>query len=128
MAAKHLQRLKPELTACLKELHLPAVRECYEDEAHRARSEGLSCEQYLLEIMRREREARTQNRIARHLRASKLPLEKTLETFDQGRLGRKIKAHIKVLVEGTFLERCENVLAFGNRDAGFAFPTGIGRW
>lgn len=117
MAPKR-DKLEPELTACLKELHLPAVRECYGDEARRARSEGLSYEQYLLEIMQREREARTQNRIARHLRASKLPLEKTLDTFDQGRLGRKIKAHMKVLIEGTFLQRCENVLAFGNPGSG----------
>jgi len=112
------ETLKTELAACLKELHLPTVRECYRDEAHRARSEGLSYEQYLLELMRHEREARRRNRIARHLRASKLPLEKTLETFDQGRLGRKLKAHIKVLAEGTFLDRCENVLAFGNPGSG----------
>jgi len=68
--------------------------------------------------MRREREFRTENRIARHLRASKLPLEKTLETVDQARLGRKLKAHIKILVEGTFLERGENALAFGNPGSG----------
>ena len=118
MMAPGRETLKTELAACLKELHLPTVRECYRDEAHRARSEGLSYEQYLLELMRHEREARTRNRIARHLRASKLPLEKTLETFDQGRLGRKLKAHIKVLAEGTFLDRCENVLAFGNPGSG----------
>lgn len=118
MAPKCLKKLEPELTACLKELHLPTVRECYQDEARRARSEGLSYEQYLLEIMQREREVRTENRIARHLRASKLPLEKTLETFDQARLERKIKAHIRILVEGTFLNRCENVLAFGNPGSG----------
>ncbi len=79
MGSKRLKKLEPELTACLKELHLPAVRECYQDEARRARSEGLSYEQYLLELMRHEREARTRNRIDRHLRASKLPLEKSTE-------------------------------------------------
>ena len=118
MAQKCLKKLDPELAACLKELRLPSVRDCYQDEAHRARSEGLSHEQYLLEIMQHEREARAQNRIARHLRASKLPLEKTLETFDRGRLGRKLKAHINVLVEGAFLDRFENVLAFGNPGSG----------
>lgn len=117
MVSKH-EKLKPALTACLKELHLPTVRECFQDEADIARSEGLSYEQYLFEIMRHERETRIQNRIARDLRASKLPLEKTLETFDQTRLERKIKAHVKVLVDGTFLDRCENVLAFGNPGSG----------
>lgn len=117
MVSKH-EKLKPALTACLKELHLPTVRECFQDEADIARSEGLSYEQYLFGIMRHERETRIRNRIARDLRASKLPLEKTLETFDQTRLDRKIKAHVKVLVDGTFLDRCENVLAFGNPGSG----------
>ena len=37
-----------ELTDCLKELHLPTVRECYKEHADSARRESLSYEQYLL--------------------------------------------------------------------------------
>jgi hypothetical protein len=38
----------PALIGHLKELHLPTVRQCYEDTARRAERETLSYEQYLL--------------------------------------------------------------------------------
>lgn len=107
-----------ELTDCLKELHLPTVRECYKEQADSARRESLSYERYLLELMEREREVRRQNRIIRLLRESKFPLEKTLSTFDRKRLPRKIDAQINVLLDGNFLDRTENVLAFGNPGSG----------
>jgi len=107
-----------ELTDCLKELHLPTVRECYKEQADLARRESLSYERYLLELMEREREVRRQNRIIRLLRESKFPLEKTLSTFDRKRLPRKIDAQINVLLDGSFLDRTENVLAFGNPGSG----------
>ena len=70
-----------QLTGCLKELHLPTVRECYGEQADLARRESLSYEHYLLELMEREREVRRQNRIARLLRESRLPLEKSLDSL-----------------------------------------------
>jgi DNA replication protein DnaC len=102
----------------LKDLHLPTVRACFETEADMARRNGLSFEQYLLEVLEREQEARRQSRIERLLRESRLPLEKTMASFDRSRLPQKIAAHINVLVEGTFLDRAENVLAFGNPGSG----------
>lgn len=111
-------QLKDSLTQCLKELHLPTVRACYQQEAERARQESLSYEHYLGELMEREREVRRQNRIARRLRESKLPLEKNLETFELKRLPSKVAAHVHALVEGSFLDRTENVLAFGNPGSG----------
>ena len=38
----------------LKELHLPAMRACFEQSAQRAEKETLSYEQYLLELAERE--------------------------------------------------------------------------
>jgi DNA replication protein DnaC len=110
--------LKESLTAQLKELHLPTIRQCYEEEADRARSESVSYEQYLLELTSQERAVRRQNRVNRLLRQSKLPLEKSLESFDRKRLPRKVAAHVDVLLEGAFLARAENVLAFGNPGSG----------
>ena len=110
--------LATTMTECLKELHLPTVRECYQEQADCARSESMTYEQYLLDLMEREREVRRQNRIARLLRQSKLPLEKTLEAFDRKRLPRKVNAHVDVLLDGSFLDRTENVLAFGNAGSG----------
>lgn len=110
--------LKTALTKCLKELHLPTVRACYEEEADRARQEALAYEHYLAEVMEREREVRRHNRIQRLLRESKLPLEKSLEAFDMDRLPSMLTAQVNALLDGSFLDRSENVLAFGNPGSG----------
>jgi len=110
--------LKTSFITCLKELHLPTVRACYEQEAERARQESVSYEYYLAEVMEREREVRTHNRIQRLLRESKLPLEKSLEVFEVERLSSVLSAQVNALLEGSFVERSENVLAFGNPGSG----------
>ena len=102
----------------LKQLHMPTMRGCYQQIADCARSESFSYEQYLLELLKIECEARRQNRIARNLRASKLPTSKTFANFDKKRLPAKVAAHLNVLTDGSFLKRCENVMAFGNPGSG----------
>lgn len=102
----------------LKELRLMTVRELYIEHAQEARQESLSYESYLLNLTERESEQRRYKRIGRLLRESKLPLEKRLETFDCKRLPVKISAHLDILVEGSFVERKENVLAFGQPGSG----------
>ena len=57
-------------------------------------------------------------RIARFLRESQLPLEKNLATFDRKRLSAKLQAQLHTLLEGTFLDQAENVLAFGTPGSG----------
>lgn len=110
--------VKKELIEYLRELHLPAIRRCFEDSARQAGRESLGYEQYLLELVERECQERRGNRIARLLQASKLPLEKTLENFDLKRLPVKAARQVKALLDGTFLDRRENVLAFGNPGSG----------
>ncbi len=102
----------------LKGLRLPAIRDCFSEEADRARAEGLSYEEYLSELVRLETESRRANRVERRLRESKLPLEKTLSSFDLKRLPSGARAQVKVLVDGEFVERAENVIAFGNVGSG----------
>ena len=110
--------LAERLDGHLKELRLPGIRTCYAEVARQALQETLSYEQYLLELLEREAETRTEHRIERWLRDSKLPLEKSLEAFDLGRLPPKVKQQLAALLEGSFLDRCENVLAFGNPGSG----------
>ncbi|MGZ3336868.1 MAG: ATP-binding protein, partial [Isosphaeraceae bacterium] len=68
--------LHESLKACLRDLHLPTIRDEYESAAQRARQESSSYERYLLDLAEREREARRSNRIERLLRESKLFMEK----------------------------------------------------
>jgi len=107
-----------KLDHCLKALHLPTVRRCYQDEAISARRDNWDYETYLYVVAQHECEDRHNNRIARLLRESKLPLEKTLKAFDRKRLPRKVDAQLNLLLKGDFLEHRENVLAFGNPGSG----------
>src|SRR5213595_488490 len=66
--------VRPALIGHLKDLHLPTVRECYEDAARRAERETLSYEQYLLEVISRECEQRRKSKVQRLLKDSALPL------------------------------------------------------
>jgi DNA replication protein DnaC len=66
-------QIRTALTENLKALHLPAMRECFEQAAQQAEKETLSYEQYLLGLSERECESRRRNRIAVLLRESGLP-------------------------------------------------------
>ncbi|MCK4600859.1 MAG: IS21-like element helper ATPase IstB, partial [Phycisphaerae bacterium] len=116
--SKQPTNIRAQLLEHLKELRLPAMRNCYEQEAQRAQQETLSYEQYLFELAGRECEARRQYRVERFLGESRLPLDKSLDAFDMKRLPRKVAQQIRTLLDGSFLERRENVMAFGNPGSG----------
>ena len=105
--------VKEKLMACLRELHLPTFRECFEELARRAVQETASYEQYLLELAERECQARWAKRTERLLRDSRLPLEKDLASFDMARLPAKVSRQVRTLIEGSFVDRRENLLLFG---------------
>lgn len=111
-------KIRSQLIGDLKELRLPAMRACYEEEAQRAQQETLSYEQYLFELAERECQARHQHRVERFLRESRLPLDKSLDAFEMKRLPRKAAQQIRTLLDGSFLDRRENILAFGNPGSG----------
>ena len=111
-------QVRATLLENLKELHLPTMRAGFEETARRAEKETLSYEHYLLELSVRECEQRRGNRMRRRLQDSGLPLEKSLENFDLKRMPARVSRQLKVLLEGGFLDRKENVLAFGTPGAG----------
>ena len=113
-----MSNVTAELTQNLKQLHLPTVRQCYEEVARQAERESLSYERYLHELILRECEERQENRIVKMLRESQLPLEKTLGAFDTKRLPAKAARQMRSLLDGGFLDRNENVLVFGNPGSG----------
>jgi DNA replication protein DnaC len=101
------------LVSYLKELHLPAFRQGYEELARQAQQEGLSYERYLLGLAERECQERRQHRIERLLRESRLPLEKSWPSLELKRLPAKVLQQARTLLEGSFVDRHENVLVFG---------------
>jgi DNA replication protein DnaC len=110
--------VKANLIAYLKELHLPTMRANFEEQARRAVQETLSYEQFLLELSRQECESRQAHRIERLLRQSRIAAEKDLPSFDLKRLPVKVARQVRTLLDGSFLDRRENVLVFGRPGSG----------
>lgn len=110
--------LKPQLTRSLKQLHLPAFAEHHGAQAAVAANEGWTYDQFLLSLSELELQQREQRKVERLLQASKLPREKTLEQFERARLKRPVERQFAALLDGSFLQRRENVLVFGNPGSG----------
>lgn len=110
--------IKERLTQHLRDLHLPTVRHCFSDEAKRARREDLSHERYLFELIDQEIDDRRERRIRRYLKQSKLPLNKTFDTFDMDRLPYNLVTQVNSLRDGSFTDRADNILAFGTVGSG----------
>jgi DNA replication protein DnaC len=102
-----------KLGVLLRTLKLPSFKTQYDEVARLADREGWTFAQYLMHLAEAEIEDRRQRRIDRLLRQSGLPKDKTLATLDQGRLPDKIRRQLATLCEGDFVQRAENVLAFG---------------
>lgn len=107
-----------ELITCIKALKMPSVLQHFTEYSESAGKENWSFERYLYELLNIERENRKQRRIEKLLRESKLPLSKTFDALDRKRFPRSINQQIDALSEGSFIERCENVLVFGNPGSG----------
>lgn len=67
----------------------------------------------LLEVFEMEAQDRRERRVERLRRASCLPPAKTFETLDLKRLPRKLAHTLRELARGDFIDRAENILAFG---------------
>ncbi|MHC4751983.1 MAG: IS21-like element helper ATPase IstB [Planctomycetota bacterium] len=110
--------LHKQLVHLLKELRLPMFRGYFAELSSKAVQQELTYEQYLLELAQREYEVRRLNKIERLIKSSKLPLEKTFDNFEFKRMPLKIRQQVKILLEGSFVNRSENILAFGNPGSG----------
>lgn len=107
-----------ELAGLLAGLGMSAIKRQYVQLANQARNESLSYEQYLFNLVKSESDARRDKRIERYLKESRLPLEKAMGCFDLKRLPMKATQQVKVLLNGEFLDRKENLLIFGNPGSG----------
>ena len=81
--------------------------------ARQAVAESLGYEHYLLTLAQRECQERGNKRVQRLLHASRLPLEKSWLSLDLKRLPARVVQQARTLLEGSFVDRRENVLVFG---------------
>jgi DNA replication protein DnaC len=97
----------------LRALKLPSFVTHHAELAGRAETEGWPFDRFLDGLADLELEERTRRRIERVLKAAHLPADKTLATLDLVRLPVAVKRQLPTLCEGGFIERAENILAFG---------------
>jgi DNA replication protein DnaC len=102
-----------DLEVLLRALRLPSFSELHKEASERAVNEAWTHERYLHYLAEAELIERDRRRIERMLKQSGLSKDKTLDMLKMDRLPQKIQRQIPVLCEGGFVERAENVLAFG---------------
>jgi DNA replication protein DnaC len=97
----------------LRGFHLPTMSALYEPTMRKAEEEGWSHRRVLEHLCQSEANDREQRRIQRLMAESGLPEGKTLGNLDEALLPPKIRRQLPALLEGGFVERSTNVLAFG---------------
>jgi len=85
----------------------------YEEVLERAEKEGWSPRKVIRHLCESETAVRAFRRTQRLLSESGLPESKTLSTLDESEWPLKIRQQLPQLIEGAFVERGANVLAFG---------------
>lgn len=103
----------PSLPMLLRKLKLPSFVASYPEVTAKAAADGWTFEKFLQHLAELELSERDQRRIERNRRSSGLPEDKTLATLELDRLPRKVQTQIPTLCRGDFVERAENILAFG---------------
>lgn len=101
------------LDILLRELHLRAFATQSVPMAEQAEREGWSFLQYLHHLAEHEIGERQIRRIDRLRRESNLPDTKTMVTLDRSKLTDVVVRQLASLCEGKFVDKAQNILAFG---------------
>jgi len=101
-----------------KALRLSAFAQTIPQALTLATQEDWSLESFLIYLLEHELSQRQQRRIQRLLQQAHLPLNKTLDLFDQARLPLRVRRQIPWLTQGEFIQQAENILIFGQPGTG----------
>jgi DNA replication protein DnaC len=102
----------------LRQLLLPTFVKRYVALATLCEAEQRSHLDYLSALAQEEVEYRQKQRIARLLKEARLPRNKHLSDFEARRIPGLSTTLLQSLAQGEFIERCENLLLFGNPGTG----------
>lgn len=102
----------------LKVLGLKAFVTHFQKLAESAERDRVSHFEYLKQLTQFELDHRHQRRIAHLLKESRLPRDKLLKDFQVKRIEGLSLSLIHRLADGDFIDRCENLLIFGNPGTG----------
>ena len=101
------------LALAFRSFRLPTMAAIWEESVKRAEGENWGYRRLLQQLCESEAQDRRERRGSRLLKQSGLPDGKSLGNLDETLLPEKIRRQLPTLLEGGFVERGENVLAFG---------------
>jgi DNA replication protein DnaC len=101
------------LEMLLRSFRLPTMAGIYGQSLEQAEQENWGYRKFLQHLCESEAQDRRERRVSRLLKQSGLPDGKTLGNLDENILPLKIRRMLPSLLEGGFVERGENILAFG---------------
>lgn len=107
-----------ELQANLKMLKLSTMARDLESFVRQARESGIGYDEFLLNLIAAELQARSESRLNRRIRESKFPLLKPIETFDLTATPELDIRLFRELAEGGFIKEHRNVILLGRSGAG----------
>lgn len=106
------------LEGLLKNLCLIHFAQRYQVTAELSEKEGKGHVDYLYDLAQGEWERRYHQRIERLIKQAKIPRDKRLADFEVTRIPDLSPSLIQRLAIGEFIDRCENILIFGNPGTG----------
>jgi DNA replication protein DnaC len=101
------------LEMMFRSFRLATVATIWEESVGRAERENWGYQRLLEHLCESEAQDRRERKTKRLLKESGLPDGKTLGNLEENLLPKKIQRQLPTLLEGHFVERAENVLAFG---------------
>jgi DNA replication protein DnaC len=101
------------LSVLLRSLRLPTMAAIWEESVGRAERENWGYKGLLQHLCESEEQDRRERKMGRLIKESGLPEGKTLGNLDEKLVPAKIRRLLPTLLEGQFVERGENLLAFG---------------
>jgi DNA replication protein DnaC len=116
------------LEMLFREFCLPTMAARVGEMMQSAEAQNWGYRKLLVQLCEAEAADRRERRRDRLLRESRLPSGKTLGNLEEGQLPAKVRRQLPTLLEGGFVERAENLLAFGLPGRGKThFLCGLGR-
>ena len=101
------------LAMLLCSFKLPAMAARYAETLASAEEQNWGCRRFLQQLCEAEAAGWLERKRQRLLKESGLPAGKTLGTLDESKLPVKIRRQLPALLDGGFVERAENLIAFG---------------
>ncbi len=101
------------LILLLKSFNLTTMAQVYDETLGRAEKENWGYRKFLQYLCESESQSRHDRKTKRLLSKSKLPDGKTLASLDGKLLPEKCRKMLPSLLDGTFVTRADNILAFG---------------